>query len=116
MGHLADKIKTDGMVRRYAERAEAEEDHCLSVLAEQATAERCRTEADALPDGSGEQIATLLRGMLAAQLATTDMLMMIIDRHDWWPQTHGDWHAQNPGAYCPDSPGCGYDSGPRPSR
>lgn len=82
------------------------DDVCATAVAAREAAERCLHEAEALPDGAPEQLGVLLRGMLATQIATVEMLIAHTDRVDGWPATHGDWHVRNPGQRCEFGPDC----------
>jgi hypothetical protein len=97
---------TDKITIRDEHLREDEDDVCAVALDCESAAERCLTEADALPDGSPEQISVLLRGQLAAQLATMRMTMLIVGKLDAWPQTHAEWHSVNPGQRCVDGEAC----------
>jgi len=84
------------------------DDTCGVVIDCETAAERCLTRADALPDGAPEQVSVLLRGLLAAQLGTMRMLVVITEKLDAWPQTHDEWHAEHPGARCAEGDRCEY--------
>jgi hypothetical protein len=82
------------------------EDVCAETLDCQDAAELCLAQADALPDGTPEQLGVLLRGLLASQLGMVRMTIVITEKLDAWPQTHGEWHAEHPGARCADGDRC----------
>lgn len=84
------------------------DDTCSVVIDCESAAEHCLAQADALPDGAPQQISVLLRGLLAAQLGTMRMLIVITEKLDAWPPTHGDWHVEHPGARCVDGDRCEY--------
>ena len=77
------------------------DDACSVTMNCQDAAELCLRQADALPDGAPEQVSVLLRGVLAAQLGMVQMLMLIVNRLDAWPDVH-DLTCTNPRC-----PGCG---------
>ena len=63
---------------------------CELIMDQRAGAETCLAAADALPDGAPEQMSVLLRGLLAAQLGTMELLMSMIESQTWrdgWPET-----------------------------
>jgi hypothetical protein len=65
-------------------------DVCSRALDSSAAVDRCLTEADALPDGAPQQISVLLRGLLAAQRGTLEMLIGFMDHLDAWPAQPDD--------------------------
>lgn len=80
-----------------------DDDLCGRVMDMRAGAQACLAEADALPDGAPEQIGALLRGVLAAQVGTLELVMSMIERQTWrdgWPQTHAE-QVSNGAPLCP---------------
>lgn len=83
------------------------DDTCAITLDCERAARDCLSLADVLPDGAPEQVSVLLRGLLAAQLGTMQMLMEITGKLDAWTETHGEWHART-GQRCPEGDRCEY--------
>ena len=63
------------------------DDTCGAAMDARTGAERCLAAADALPDGAPEQVSVLLRGLLAAQLGTLQVMISIADHLDAWHET-----------------------------
>lgn len=91
------------------------DDTCAVAVDCEHAARACLAEADALPDGTPEQVGVLLRGLLATQLGMIEMMILVTQKLDAWPQTHGDWHAENPGRTCMDGDRCEYSDNWRPT-